>query len=211
MLKRIQTFLYLYSWRYPLSLVALWRRHAPHHSYLNTYWRTSDFAAIQDHRHLPFARKERFLAACLYTAVLLQIASGLILLVFWQRYGWEGSWQFGLALIVSYPLVVAHTLPLFVGVWWLLHPKALGRTLLCSILEAQVRRLRRKHAFDVVAVVGSVGKTSTKMAVARALQASRRVQWQEGNYNDRVTVPLIFFGHSQPGIFNIPAWLAILF
>ncbi|HEY1064026.1 MAG TPA: Mur ligase family protein, partial [Candidatus Saccharimonadales bacterium] len=29
-------------------------------------------------------------------------------------------------------------------------------------------------------------------------------------YNDRLTVPLIFFGQDEPGIYNIPAWLKIL-
>lgn len=91
----------------------------------------------------------------------------------------------------------------------LLRFKALGRSIVCSILEAQVRRLRARHQFTVIAVAGSVGKTSTKMAIAKTLQASRKVQWQEGNYNDRVTVPLIFFGHIEPNILNIWAWLKI--
>lgn len=87
--------------------------------------------------------------------------------------------------------------------------KNIGRSLVCRILEWQVVQLRKRHDFKVVAVAGSAGKTSTKMAIARVLSASRRVRWQEGNYNDRVTVPLIFFGQSQPNILNIFAWLRI--
>lgn len=87
--------------------------------------------------------------------------------------------------------------------------KKIGRSAVCRILEWQVRRLRRRYQFTVVAVAGSAGKTSTKIAVAKVLGASKRVRWQEGNYNDRVTVPLIFFGQSQPGILNVFAWLKI--
>lgn len=90
-----------------------------------------------------------------------------------------------------------------------LHPKTLGRRLVCAVLESQVKKLRRHHRFTVVAVAGSAGKTSTKIAVARVLQATQRVRWQEGNYNDRVTVPLVFFDHVQPNILNIFAWLRI--
>lgn len=82
--------------------------------------------------------------------------------------------------------------------------------MLVGLLSRQVRRLRKRHQFKVVAVAGSVGKTSTKMAIARLLEASQKVCWQEGNYNDPLTVPLVFFGHNEPHIFNVFAWLRIL-
>lgn len=91
-----------------------------------------------------------------------------------------------------------------------MNPKAIGKDLLCRQLERQVRQLRKKNDFIVVAVAGSVGKTSTKLAIAKTLGASRRVRWQEGNYNDRLTVPLIFFGQQQPGLYNPVAWRKIL-
>lgn len=88
--------------------------------------------------------------------------------------------------------------------------KGIGKDLLCRQLEKQVRQLRKKNDFVVVAVAGSVGKTSTKLAIAKTLGASRRVLWQEGNYNDRLTVPLIFFGQQQPGLYNPFVWRKIL-
>lgn len=88
--------------------------------------------------------------------------------------------------------------------------KAFGKYVLCRMLAAQVVRLRARHNIKVVAVAGSVGKTSSKLAIARLLGASRRVRFQEGNYNDPVTVPLVFFGHSEPAIFNVFAWGKIL-
>lgn len=86
--------------------------------------------------------------------------------------------------------------------------KKFARAKVIWILGWQVRRLRRKHDFKIVGVVGSIGKTSTKFAVARVLQQGLRVRWQEGNYNDLVTVPLIFFGLPEPSLFNPFAWLA---
>ncbi|HEX7633058.1 MAG TPA: Mur ligase family protein [Candidatus Saccharimonadales bacterium] len=88
--------------------------------------------------------------------------------------------------------------------------KTLGKSFLSARLEAQVKKLRKAHQFQVIAVAGSVGKTSTKLAIASMLAGQKRVRFQEGNYNDRLTVPLIFFGQTEPGIFNVAAWLKIL-
>ena len=88
--------------------------------------------------------------------------------------------------------------------------KRIGKNMLSSLLEGQVTRLKKRNTITIVAVAGSVGKTSTKMAIAQLLGASKRVQFQTGNYNDRLTVPLIFFGHPEPSIFNVFAWAKIL-
>lgn len=90
-----------------------------------------------------------------------------------------------------------------------LSPKKIGREFVCSILESQVRRLRKRHNFQIVAVVGSIGKTSTKLAIAHSLEPSRRVMYQTGNYNDRVTVPLVVFGRKLPSPSNVFAWAKI--
>lgn len=88
--------------------------------------------------------------------------------------------------------------------------KKLGKAFLCRQLERQVRQLRAQNDFKVIAVAGSVGKTSTKLAIAKTLGANHKVRYQDGNYNDRLTVPLIFFGHAQPGLYNPFAWRKIL-
>lgn len=87
--------------------------------------------------------------------------------------------------------------------------KKLAKNIVVSILGWQVRRLRRKNDFKVVAVAGSLGKTSTKLAIAQVLSAKYKVRWQGGNYNDIVTVPLIFFGDDLPNLFNPLGWLAV--
>ncbi|MGF7228681.1 MAG: Mur ligase family protein [Candidatus Saccharibacteria bacterium] len=177
--------------------------------YVKRYWQTNDFAELRE--SAPFTPKGLGapITGVLLVGSLLQIALGILLIVQWHRLHRDGWWAFGLALIISYPIVWAH---LIVGIVWLqylLHPKKIGRALICSMLESQVKRLRAKHSFKVVAVVGGVGKTSTKAAIAKTLEVSQRVRWQTGNYNDRVTVPLVLFDQVLPGLFNLPAWLKI--
>ncbi len=88
--------------------------------------------------------------------------------------------------------------------------KKIGKRILCVIMERQVKALRSRHDFKVVAVVGSVGKTSTKLAISKVLGTTNIVRHQEGNYNDRLTVPLVMFGHNNPGLFNFLSWAKIL-
>lgn len=88
--------------------------------------------------------------------------------------------------------------------------KKVGKNILCVLLEAQVRRLQKRNEFKIVAVAGSVGKTSAKLAVAKTLASNARVIYQDGNYNDRLTVPLVLFGRTEPSIFNVLAWLKLL-
>jgi UDP-N-acetylmuramoyl-tripeptide--D-alanyl-D-alanine ligase len=83
------------------------------------------------------------------------------------------------------------------------------KAIVVAILGRQVCLLRKKHDFMIVGVVGGIGKTSTKLAVAQLLGASLRVRYQEGNYNDIVSVPLIFFGHSLPSLINPLAWAKV--
>jgi len=79
------------------------------------------------------------------------------------------------------------------------------------MLGSQVRRLRKRHNFKIIGVVGSIGKTSTKLAIAKILQSEKRVLYEEGNYNDIVSVPLIFFGRRMPSLWNAFSWLKIIF
>lgn len=88
--------------------------------------------------------------------------------------------------------------------------KSILKNILVKILASQVRRLRKNHNFKIIGVAGSIGKTSTKLAIAKVLVSEKRVRFQEGNYNDIVSVPLVFFGHKMPNLWNIFAWVSIL-
>src|SRR6266404_6079452 len=87
--------------------------------------------------------------------------------------------------------------------------KNLFKYIVAAILGWQVKRLRRRHAMKVVAVTGSIGKTSTKLAIATVLGKRFNVRHQTGNYNHIVSVPLVFFGNRLPSILNPIAWLWI--
>ncbi len=84
------------------------------------------------------------------------------------------------------------------------------KAIIVKMLWLQVDRLRRRHNPTVIAVAGSIGKTGTKNAIATVLSQSKKVRWQDGNYNDIVSVPLIFFGQSMPSLFNPIGWIKIL-
>lgn len=82
------------------------------------------------------------------------------------------------------------------------------RRCIASLFERQVRRLIATHHLKVVAVGGSVGKTSTKMAIATILRERYRVMVHPGNYNSELSLPLSVFEQTIPGIlFNPFAWI----
>lgn len=87
--------------------------------------------------------------------------------------------------------------------------KKIAKRIVVAILGWQIRRLRKKNDFKIVAVVGSTGKTSTKYAIANVLASGFKVRYQAGNYNDIVSVPLVFFGHDMPSLLSPLAWLEI--
>lgn len=84
--------------------------------------------------------------------------------------------------------------------------KRFGKACVLAVLAWQLRKLLQRHPVKVVGVVGSYGKTSTKLALATVLAEGLRVNYQAGNYNDIVTVPLIFFGEDLPSLLNPIAW-----
>jgi UDP-N-acetylmuramyl pentapeptide synthase len=88
--------------------------------------------------------------------------------------------------------------------------KAAFRRLIAVLYERQVRRVIARHHLKVVAVAGSVGKTSTKMAIAAVLSRRYRTLVHEGNYNSEIGLPLSVFEQSVPGLLVNPlawAWL----
>ena len=82
------------------------------------------------------------------------------------------------------------------------------RKKVAAILGWFVRRLYRRAKFKTVVVAGSVGKTTTKHVIAQYLEnAGYKVRYQKGNYNDLVTVPLVFFGLPLPDLYSPLAWI----
>jgi UDP-N-acetylmuramoyl-tripeptide--D-alanyl-D-alanine ligase len=68
-----------------------------------------------------------------------------------------------------------------------------------SKLEGYVKRYFKKHPeVKLVIVVGSVGKTSTKIAIGTVLAEKFRVRLHEGNYNSEISSPLAILGIDLP-------------
>lgn len=77
-----------------------------------------------------------------------------------------------------------------------------------SLVTWGARRAVRRHHPRVVAVTGSVGKTSAKEAVARVLGDGPKIRASRGNYNNQLGVPLTILGCTAPG--RSPSkWLSI--
>ncbi len=198
----------LYSLQYPQRLITMlaqadnngWR-------FLGRYWRTKDFSKLSVLKLNQLGPMQWLLLAWLVTGILCEIGFGLLIVSLWLNIGLAGGLELGLAAIIAYPVVWAHLLALTALGGSMSSIKQVGRILICAILERQVISLRKRYQFCVVAVTGSVGKTSTKLAIAKVLAADKRVIYQEGNYNDRVTVPLVLFGADKPAaLYNLLAW-----
>ena len=78
-------------------------------------------------------------------------------------------------------------------------------------LESYVKKYFKAHPeIKLVVVAGSVGKTSTKMAVATVLSQRFRVRVHEGNHNTSLSAPLAILGIDYPGKLKSPlAWLSV--
>jgi UDP-N-acetylmuramoyl-tripeptide--D-alanyl-D-alanine ligase len=78
-------------------------------------------------------------------------------------------------------------------------------------LERYVVKYFKKHPdVKLVIVAGSVGKTSTKQAVATLLSQRYRVAMHEGNHNTHLSAPLAILGIEYPeDVKDIRSWLAV--
>lgn len=81
-----------------------------------------------------------------------------------------------------------------------------------SRLESSVRKYFQKHPeVKLVAVAGSVGKTSTKTAIATVLAKKYRVRMLEGNHNTEMSAPLGILGIDYPNNVRSPfEWLRVM-
>jgi UDP-N-acetylmuramoyl-tripeptide--D-alanyl-D-alanine ligase len=69
-------------------------------------------------------------------------------------------------------------------------------------LAKKVQKLLKNNDVTVIAVTGSVGKTSAKVAIGKLLSAEHQVRFSEDSYNTDIGLPLSFFGLKAPS----PLW-----
>lgn len=78
------------------------------------------------------------------------------------------------------------------------------------LLEHKVKQYMKKHKPLLVVVTGSVGKTSTKQAVATVLNEKYQIRAHSGNHNTHYSVPTALMGVEYPdNPRSIQQWRAV--
>lgn len=81
------------------------------------------------------------------------------------------------------------------------------KKILQKLIEGKTARYLKKHKPTLVVVTGSVGKTSTKYAIATVLSEKYRVRAHLGNHNTALSAPLSIIGVEYPeDIRSFSAW-----
>ena len=198
----------VYSLSYPRTLVYMLQNTEYHIGpYLAWYWRTQDFSTVMRRRQLARTMAARMLLLALAIGMLLQAAVGLLVVYWWWRYNLTGGWAFGLALVLSYPIVWAHlvVLPLALGRAFIVRPREM-RQIIAS------EKIFKAHQGERIAIVGSYGKTSMKELLLTVLSAGKNVAATPANKNVAVShaafartltgdedILLIEYGEGAPG------------
>lgn len=74
------------------------------------------------------------------------------------------------------------------------------KKILFSVLKTLSKLVLKKYKPEIIAITGSVGKTSTKEAIAQILVNKFNIRKSMGNYNNEIGVPLTILGvKKSPG------------
>ena len=83
------------------------------------------------------------------------------------------------------------------------------RSLLISLLQKRARKAIDTFNPTIVAITGSVGKTSAKKAIDIVLASQKQIRSSQKNYNNEIGVPLSILGMESPGR-SVIGWLRLL-
>lgn len=84
------------------------------------------------------------------------------------------------------------------------------KKLLEKILHFMARMVLKKYHPIIIGITGSVGKSSTKEAIALVVSRSYSVRKAEGNYNNEIGVPLTIIGAKSGGS-SPRAWIKVFY
>jgi UDP-N-acetylmuramyl pentapeptide synthase len=204
----ISAIISLYSWNYARVLVYMLQsteyRVSP---YMDWYWRTQNFSHVMYRRDLVITRPARLLLVALRAGMFAQIVAGFVLVGLWKFDGFIAGWQFGLALILSYPVVWAHlaVVPLLLGRWFVIVPRE-------HRLIRKSETIFAGHTGIKIAVAGSYGKTSMKEVLLTTLGEGKKVAATPANKNVGIShalfarglagdedILIIEYGEGKPG------------
>ena len=91
----------------------------------------------------------------------------------------------------------------------MMNEKKWSRTMLERLLRWCAVLVLKKYHPIIVGVTGSVGKSSTKEAIALVLAAQYIIRKSEGNYNNEIGIPLTILGERSPG-HSIVGWTRVV-
>jgi UDP-N-acetylmuramoyl-tripeptide--D-alanyl-D-alanine ligase len=79
-----------------------------------------------------------------------------------------------------------------------------------KVLKFLTTRYLKKHDLEVIAITGSVGKTTTRKAITHVLQKRYLVRaFEENSYNTELGVPLSIFGQKSPTYKVLWIWVIV--
>jgi UDP-N-acetylmuramoyl-tripeptide--D-alanyl-D-alanine ligase len=204
----IRGLLSLYSWKYPATLVyMLQNTEYQVGPYLKWYWHTIHFERVMYRRRLDRTGPARLLLLALRLGIFGQLVAGGILLLLGIDGQLTGGVEFGLATLISYPVVWAHlvVLPLELGRIFIIKPRQRYLIQKSKLMFSNVAGLK-------IAIAGSYGKTSMKELLLTVLKQGKKVAATPANKNVSVShayfvrkldgdedILLIEYGEGKPG------------
>lgn len=150
--------------------------------YLKWFWRTQDFSKVAVRRQLIPTKASRLLRLIMLIGMLIQLLVGLLLIYLWQWHNLTGGLAFGIALILSYPLVWAHliVIPLWLGRIFIVQPRE-------DHLVAMSENIFQRYKVPKIAIAGSYAKTSMKEILLTVLSEGKKVAATPANKNVAVS------------------------
>jgi len=129
-------------------------------------------------RALERTKAARLLLLAIRLGILLQVTLGVFFIWLDSRRDLAGAWQFGVALIIVYPVVWAYmiTLPILIGRWLIVRPRE-------KRLIRESQSIFAKHPGVKIAVAGSYGKTTMKELLGTVLSEGKNVAITPANKN----------------------------
>ena len=88
--------------------------------------------------------------------------------------------------------------------------KSLLRFLITRLLVFKARQYLKKHRVQVIAITGSIGKTSTKEAISHMLKKNFKVYSSPQGFNTELGISLAILQEEKSGFSSPLAWLKIL-
>ncbi len=84
------------------------------------------------------------------------------------------------------------------------------KNLIQTIIRDLAKRILAKYKPDVIGITGSVGKTSSKEAIAYVLESKFAVRRTLKNYNNEIGLPLTIIGVEKTPGKSILGWLGVI-